>query len=263
MRWNIKKSEEIKRSIAKDKELMSKLGETIDSVLKKNGVKLGNMSYVFEPRVFTLRPNEIADVMVAGKNAMLKDLIVEIQEKGITAEAIIDSVVLTKCLPECGIISPEMLHVLDRIRVVNKLDDDPVPIINTSDLLMRKIVGNQQLLTELSESVFGILEEHGIKFEKNEGCVFTPCVFEKPVYAQKVSIADKAMISGFGPQIYADPTPEPAIVKIKPFPGIIIDAPRLPPIPGIIRPPWWWIGIPAPEMLRCLDILRENRFIRG
>lgn len=263
MRWNIKKSEEIKRSIAKDKELMGRLGETIDSILKENGIQLGNMSYVFEPRVFTLRQNEISDVMVAGKEAMLRDLIVEIHRKGISAEAIIDSVLHTKCLPECGIVSPEILGVLDRLRVVNKLEDDPVPIITTSDVLMRKIVGNQGLLAKLSESVFGILEEHGIKFEENEGCVFTPCLFEKPVYAQRISIADKAMLQGFGPQIYADPTPEPAIVKIKPLPGIIVDAPRLPPIPGIIRPPWWWIGIPAPEMLRCLDVLRENRFIRG
>lgn len=260
MKWNIKKSDELKEKIAKDEELMRELSNSADEVLKKHGVELKGISYVFEPRVFTMDPDEAPEVMVKSREAMVITIIEDLYKKHLTVEdSIIDVMRITLCIPECGGMDPYTLRVLEKFRISEKklVADDPVPIKGSKDL-MRRIVGNKELLGELSETIFGVLEEHGIKFRENEGCVFTPCVFETPIFAQKVGVAERSeQIRGFGPQIYADPTPEPAArVKIKPFPGII-DTPWRQPTVGIIWSPWWWIGIPAPEMLLALDVMRE------
>ncbi|ODS35393.1 MAG: hypothetical protein A7316_05825 [Candidatus Altiarchaeales archaeon WOR_SM1_86-2] len=251
MRWDIKKSDELKEKIAKDEKLMRKLSNSADKVLKKHGVELEGMSYVFEPRVFTMSPDEAPEVMVNARKAMELESVMHGDPSPWKPVEI-----TMKCLPECGGMDPHTLRVLEDLRITEIAEPDPEPW-HTSRGLMRQIVGNKELLKEFSKTIFGILEEHGIKFKENEGCVFTPCVFETPIFAQKVAVAERSeQIRGFGPQIYAYPTPEPGIrAKLRPLPGIII-APWGP-TPGIIWPPWWWIGIPAPEMLRALDVMRK------
>lgn len=257
MRWNAKRSADIKKKMAKDEELLRKISDSVHEILKKHGTELGNMSYIFEPKVFNIKPDELSEVMVKANKEMFKDFIVDLEKKGLLDPTwIIRKIRLGKCIPECGIIDPINLRVLEKFRLVDQLADDPVPVTMNSERLMRKIVGNKELLTELSETVFSILGEHGIKLGKNEGCVFTPCVFEKPIYAQKVSLADDyRQTRGFDPQIFADPSPQPVIVDRRPFPGIIERRGLL--LPAVRVWPWWWIGIPAPEMLRALDIMRE------
>lgn len=255
MKWNIEKSDELKETIAKDGELMGKLSNAVDNVLKNHGIKLGDMSYVFEPRVFTMSPDEAPEVIRKSREAMLVAIIGDLYKKRVAEDSSIIAAarVPLHCIPYCGGIDPRTLSVLEDFRVKEDLDD-PVPIIRTSESFIKQIVGNTELLNEFSNSVFEILEGRGIKFEENEGCVFTPVVFETPIFAQKVAVAEQSQqIRGFGPQIYADPTPEPAIM-VRPFPGII-EAPWGP-TPGVIIDRWWWIGIPAPEMLRALDVMR-------
>jgi len=273
MKWNIEMSEQIKKKIAEDEKLMRKLSESVDGILRKHGIEFRNMSYVFEPRAFTMSREEAPEVMMKSRGAMLLEIVEDLYKRGFTAEdistqyALVDPTLLPKvCLPLCGIPNPFTLRVLDELRIVERLSGDPrkkggiiIDMMPEGGVIIeacRWLVGNKVLLTELSESIFRILEEHGIKFGRNEGCVFTPFLFEKPIFAQKVSVADTSKMRGFGPQVYAGPTPQPAIVRVKPLPGII-SAPELPPIPGVIFPPWWWIGIPAPEMLRALDMIRK------
>ena len=126
-----------------------------------------------------------------------------------------------------------------------------------SEGLMRKMVGNKELMNDFSKSVFDLLKNHGIKFRANEGCVFTPMVFETPVYAQKVGRARSlSQVQGFGPQVYAEPAAQAeAKIKVIPFPGIIeFPGGRT---PGVIIHDFWWVGIPAPEMLKALDMMRN------
>jgi hypothetical protein len=47
-------------------------------------------------------------------------------------------------------------------------------------------------------------------------------------------------------------------MRIKPFPGIIEVRDQFL-VPGVIFHRWWWIGIPAPELLVALDRIREYR----
>lgn len=261
MEWNIEKSDELKETIAKDEELMRELSDTVDEVLKNHGIKLGDMSYVFEPRVFTMSPDEAPEVIRKSREAMHVAIIRDLYKKRVAEDSsIIDPAIVPRhCIPYCGGPDPRFLSVLEDFRVKKDLDD-PVPIIRTSESFIKQIVGDEKLLNEFSKSVFGILESGGIKFGENEGCVFTPVVFETPIFAQKVAVAEHSQqIRRFGPQIYADPTPQPALtarVNLKPFPGII-EAPWGP-TPGVIIDRWWWIGIPAPEMLRALDVMREG-----
>jgi hypothetical protein len=270
MKWNIEKSEEVKKRIAEDEGLMTELSNSIDGVLKKHGIALRNkdMSYVFEPRVFNMKMVEASEVMAKAHEAMFRDFVAWLREKGLTAEGIRREIrdMLKwgpRCLPECGIIDPTTLRVLEKIRMVSlvepiTLPGDPEPL---TDSLMRQIVGDKDLLTELSESIFGILKEHDISFYEDEGCVFVPCIFETPIFAQRVSIEDKSQIRGFGPQIYAGPSAQSAI-RIKPFPGIIEIRGVIRPTPGVFIDPKWWIGIPAPEMLHALQLMREVEQVR-
>ena len=144
------------------------------------------------------------------------------------------------------------------------LHSKTVQILSAPERLIKQIVGNKELLADFSKTVYGLLERKGIRFAGNEGCVFTPFVFETPVYAQKVAVvSDIKRVRGFGPQVLADSNPLPAInpyayrLRIKPLPGII-EGPWGP-TPGVILDRWWWIGIPAPEMLVALDKMRSMR----
>ena len=257
MKWDIKRSDEIKEKIASNKELMKELGNAIDNILKKHKVELKGMSYIFEPRVFMMDKNEVAELMMKSRAAMLMAIMEDLIEKGKGAEieSALDGIKVTGCLPQCGPLDPITLHILEKIRIIEKIelsDSNPLP---PSETLIREIVGNKELLEELSKSIFSILEKHGITFKENEGCVFTPLVFETPIFAQKVGVAESIQqIRGFGPQVYADPNPQPAI-KMRPWPGII-EMPKWQTV-GVIIDRWWWTGIPAPEMLRALDVMRR------
>lgn len=259
MKWDIKRSGEIKKTITENEKLIRELSEATDKVLKKHSIELKGMSYVFEPRVFTMDPAEAPEIMMRSRQAMVTAIMDDLIKKGSEAnmDIVLDSSKFMKCLPECGGMDPITLKVLERSRISEWIDDAPTPVSITSADLMKRIVGNKALLRELSAAIFGILEQNGISFKGNEGCVFTPVVFETPLYAQKVAAADELkQIRGFGPQVYADPTPEPAVgLRLKPFPGII-DTPWGPTV-GIIIHCWWWIGIPAPEILHALDVMKK------
>ena len=262
MKWNIKRSNEIKEQIAKNEKLMKKLSDSVSAILKKHEINLKGLSYVFEPRIFTLKLNEAPEIMLKSREAMT----IAIMENFYKSESMNDKVMdeskylsALKCLPECGGMDPLTLRILEKYRIPDIFADDPVPIwVNNSIDLMKRIVGNKALLREFSNSVFGILKENGITLKKNEGCVFTPFVFETPNHAQLVGKAkNMEQIRGFGPQVLIDPTSEPANrIHIRAFPGII-EMHRNWRTVGVIVPPWWWIGLPAPEILRAMDVMRE------
>ncbi len=261
MKWNIEKSMKLKRKIAANPELMAQLMEHTEACFKEFKVKLPGRSYVFEPRVFSMDPKEAPEVTNRSRSAMLTAITesMVVERAGTNMAAAIDMSKYRACIPKCGPMDPFSLKILERLRIRTKVSDDPIPI-KTSDQLMRRIVGNGKLMRTLSEGIFEILRGNGIKFNKREGCVFTPVVFQAPVYAQKVGTAAKfSEIRGFGPQVYAgdDPTPEPAAVAMKPFPGIIEMQRGRTLLPGVIIDRWWWIGIPAPELLEALQRLRK------
>lgn len=269
MEWNVKKSIEIKEKIASNEELMKQLSSLTQGILEKYKVKLDGISYVFEPRVFTMDASEAPEIWLKSRKAMTKTYI---EEYDVLNRWSIDiSRYNMKCLPTCGPKDPWSLRILEDLRFSDYIKDDPVPVWNEasaipitlpkpipSEYLINRIVADEKLLIELSESIFNVLHEQGITFEENEGCVFTPVAFDTPVYAQKVGRAESIeMISGFGPQVIDQPESYAQnAIRIDPFPGII-EFDHYGPIPGLIWDWWWWVGIPAPELLVALDKYRE------
>lgn len=262
MEWNIKKSNKLKKIIATDPKLMTAMARRVDEVFRKHDVRLPGMSYMFEPRVFSFSNKEVTQLGARSRAAMLEALMDDlvIRDSGISMEAVIDHSRFTACIPQCGPLDPASLKVLEKLRIIDEVADDPIPI-RTSGALMRRIVSDRKLMTALTEALFPVLEEADIRFGKGEGCVFTPVVFPTPVYAQKIGAARRMTeVRGFGPQLYvrANPTPEPAVVRLKPLPGIIeLGARKRYLTPAVIIDRWWWIGIPAPELLRALDLVRK------
>ncbi|MBU0945697.1 MAG: hypothetical protein KJ804_05230 [Proteobacteria bacterium] len=262
MNWNIKSSMKLKEKIADNPKVMKQLTERIEALFKEYKIKMPGMSYVFEPRVFSMDSQEAPEVLHKSRAAMLSAIIEDlaVEHAGNKMDEAIDMSKYTACLPQCGPMDPVSLNVLEKLRISKVVDDDLVPIIS-SENLMRRIVGNKKLMQALSESLFAVLQEVDIKFNQREGCVFTPIVFQTPVFAQKVGlVGDISEMQGFGPQLYAsaDPTPEPSFGAMKPFPGII-EIRDKGFIPGVVINRWWWIGIPAPELLRALDLVRQYR----
>ena len=263
MQWNSQKSMELKSKIAQNPELMEKLTRCVEKVFEEFKVELPGASFVFEPRIFSLKSGDAPELASRSRAAMLSELLNNLAEEapGNSITDILDSDRFRACLPQCGPMDPISLKILEKLRIRDLVEDDPVPV-RESGQLMRRITGNTKLLAALSKGLFAELEAAGITFGRQEGCVFTPIVFEAPVYAQKIgAVSEFARMEGFGPQIYAaaDPTPEPAAaMRIKPFPGIIEVRDQFL-VPGVIFRRWWWIGIPAPELLVALDRIREYR----
>ena len=252
MKWNIKKSDEIKLRIAKDEELMKALSSQIEDIFMKHKIKLGNKSYLFEPRVFMVEPEELPEFGVKSRAALTKAVLSNFFDsgEGYYAEDIW-RYIIRKPFP--GIPNPVFLGKIEKFRIAEL---DRVTIIQDSLDLTENIIGNKVMMTELSNAIFETLQSRDIAFGNNEGCIFVPIVTEKPVYAQKVGVAKQvSAVRGFGPQVIADPIPEP----IMPVPGIVevtIGGVRVL-TPGIIAKRWWWVGIPAPELLQGLDVLRQ------
>ncbi len=276
MKWLMEESEKFRNKIIQNEELIYQLSTSVDEILKKFGIDLKNMSYIFEPRIFSIEPQEFPEIMIKSRKAMerldiedfRKEMLLAMEKK--SNQSISDwfgyikykhlEGLKRKCIPLCGGIDPRTLRELENFRISEVLKIDPNQYLSASEGLIMQIVGNNKLLKELSDSIFSIINEKGIKLDKNEGCVFTPLVFETPIYSQKIVISDDfEHYRGFGPQIYAGSKSLPSLMKIQPFPGII-ESSKLPGLtPGVILDHWWWIGIPAPEMLKALDILREMK----
>jgi len=264
MQWNIKKSARLKKTITENPKLMTEMSRQIEKVFREFKISLPGMSYVFEPRVFSFTDKESPEIAAKSRAAMLEAILAGliVEEIGSSASDAIDVSRFRACLPQCGPLDPVSLEYLERLRIVENVADDPVPI-RTSGELMRRIVGDRKLMYALTEALFPVLEEARIRFGKKEGCVFTPVVFQSPIYAQKVGAARRTTdMPGFGPQLYAsaDPTPEPAAMRMKPLPGIIeVGGRKTRLVPGVIIDRWWWVGIPAPELLRALEVVRKYR----
>lgn len=254
MKWNIEKSEKLKMQIAQNEKLLAELSQVVQKILIKNNIKLDGYSYILEPRVFSFKTSRVAEISMDARKGMLKAIIEDLNKKDIQLDP--DILRYIKCLPECGIIGPRTLDIFEKLRLVDKPIESVVNIKDSISLI-NTIVRSKDLLDELSNTVFKVLNAHGIEFEENEDCVFTPLVFETPAFAQVInkSISDEKL-NGFGPQIIASPTASDKLIH-RPLAGII--ARDRVHIPGVFVDKWWWVGIPAPEMLVGLDRIREMR----
>lgn len=257
MEWDINETEKLKNTIVEDEELMTQLSKGVNDVLKKHGVNMGDMSYVFEPQIFTTTPKEAPKFKIHSQKATAVTIFTENQYKTFPI----------KVHPISGPLNPEVYRELDKLRVstnIMKSSPDPVPPkIQDSEDLIKQIVNDPKLIEELNEVIFGTLKTKGITFSETKGCVFTPAVFEKPTHAQIAgTLEDVKQVRGFGPKIHAEPAMS-SMMKKKPFPGIIesklISSAKISKftMPGVMIDQRWWIGIPAVEILNALETIRS------
>lgn len=259
MKWDSKRSAELARRIAGDRKLVETLAKRVADLFEEHKVALRGVSYVFEPRVFHMDPDEALDVSMRSPSALASAILEGLSERG--ADSRIgrapDLHLHFDCLPECGGMDPRTLRILEKYRVSDLVADDPIPLVRARDL-MHRIVADKSLLAKFSNTVFETLSEYGITLHDGEGCVFTPVVARTPTYAQRLASAEAAdQLMVFGPQVLAGPTPEPSaeVVAAQARAGLIET--RAGAMVGIVLRPWWWIGIPAPELLRVLDFARR------
>lgn len=256
MKWHIEKSKELKLRIVSDKKLLKRLSEKLEEIFKDHGVELGNKGYIFEPRVFTMEDTKISEMAVKSREAMGVALLADLYQKGAGQQHRIHSIgaIMDFCPPQCGGLDPFHLRLIEEFRMTELTLKGE---ILDGDDLMKHVMGKKQLLQDVSQAVFSILSEHGINFGKGEGCVFTPFVFDKPIYAQQIAeTADFGAFRGFGPRVYTL-----GVTQLRPQPippGFIElqtdDEPIL--IPSVIVDDIWWTGIPDPELLYGLDVMR-------
>ena len=259
MKWNIKKSNDIKLRIAKDEKLMEALSSQIATLFSKHKVQLGDKTYLFEPRIFSVDKEELPFLSTKSREAFTQAVISDMfaRLEGDYVDELATNIPIFE--PEIGIPSPEFLMRIEDLRIYSFVENKR---IYSSSSLARAIVGNKDLMTALSTSVFGILKDHNIVFGENEGCLFTPIVTERPVYAQKVAVAETAReVRGFGPKVLTvmDSNPLPARTLSRANPGLLelkLDGDNIL-TAGIIIDRWWWIGIPAPEFLQGLRVMRK------
>lgn len=221
MREKIEDSRELRDRILRDKELLRDLSEKIAEILKGK-VELGeDEAYTFVP--FVYEKPVFAPEIFAGP----------VRRVGKTE------------LPPWwwpwwwkGLPAPEILQHLEKYRVTESTAEPDMP-------LGEQILGNKELLHELSETVSSVLKEHGVAISEDVTYVFSPIVYKKPTFAHEMFM--DVTPSQFAATIAADPTPEPAIAS-----AIVLKASESASI-GIVTP---IDGIPAPELLYALDKLR-------
>ncbi|KAF5432878.1 hypothetical protein C5S36_07820 [Candidatus Methanophagaceae archaeon] len=187
MKEKIENSEELRDRILRDKELLRDLSEKIAEILKGK-VEIGkDEAYTFVPLVY---------------------------EKSVFAPAIFAAPVRLVGKTErppwwwMGLPAPEILQHLEKYRVTELTPEPGMP-------LGEQIIGNKELLRELSEGVSSVLKEHGVAISEDVMYVFSPIVYKKPIFAHEMFMSVNP--SKFAPMVFADPfkaipinIPEPA-----------------------------------------------------
>ncbi len=98
--------------------------------------------------------------------------------------------------------------------------------LRNSSELRDRIIRDKELLRDLSEKIAKILEGK-VEIGEDETYTFVPFVYEKPIFA---------------PEIFAGPVRRVGETESSPQ--------------WQCWWPWWWIGLPAPEILRHLEKYR-------
>jgi len=216
MKEKIEDSEELRDRIIRDEKLLRDLSEKIAEILKGK-VEIGeDEAYTFVPFVY---------------------------EKPVFAPEIFTGPVRRVGKTErlswwwIGLPAPEILQHLEKYRVTELTPEPGMP-------LGEQIIGNKELLRELSVGVSSVLKAHGVAISDDVMYVFSPIVYKKPTFAHEMFMSVSP--SKFAPMVFADPTPEPAR-------WLWASAVYTPVIP--LPPPTPIDGIPAPELLYALEKL--------
>lgn len=263
VRWNPEESQQFKTAILSNEKLMRELSEATTSILKSHQIDYPGMSYIFEPHVFEMDTAVAGDLSLSSSEALAQAILVQLFQGHTSVGAYAEAEHFDP-MSFCGPMNRITLDLLEKYRLVDRLADDPTPepIIESPAKkqvlgLMRQIVSNKVLMEELSTSLDNILQTNGITVKENQGYVFVPVLFETPIYAQKIGeFDDLEQLRAFGPRIVANPNTDR--IPLEPISGIIAIklAGQQYLVPAVNMQFRWYEGIPAPEMLRAMNVMR-------
>ncbi len=168
MEEKIERSEELRYRISKDEKLLKVLSKTISKILKGKVEIADDETFAFVPIVYK-KP-------VFAPEAFATNAIERIPFGG------------------AGPLDPDILVVLENFRV---MDSNPLP----ARTLREQILGNRELMKDLSEGISEVLRKHDVTFEADETYAFLPIVLKKAI---------------FGPELFASPRMKPDPTPWKP-----------------------------------------------
>ena len=170
MEEKIERSEELRYRISKDENLLRALSKTISKILKGKVEIADDETFAFVPIVYK-KP-------VFAPEAFATNVAIERIPFG-----------------GAGPLDPNILVVLENFRV---MDSNPLP----ARTLREQILGNRELMKDLSEGISEVLRKHDVTFEADETYAFLPIVLKKAI---------------FGPELFASPRMEPDPTLWKPL----------------------------------------------
>jgi hypothetical protein len=259
--WNIEASNDLKRQIITNPQLISELNEVIKVNFEEHGVDLTSRSYIFEPKVFEI------DNYASNGELDIKDAVTLFQklyqfhpEKLNTAIQEIPGIRFP--FPEVGPLDPDFLNILKKYRLIDSLKQtvkivSSAPYLDSTTLnFMQNILDNEKLLDGISNGIAKTLKDHGVKLGDNQSYVFVPYVFETPVYAQVIDEIEAGKLSNvFNPTNLTSTQFEANTVSA----GFVrvMDHPAIKLFPAAVIKDFMIAGIPAPELLKGLDAIKN------
>lgn len=177
------------RHLLDDEVLLVELSETVARPLQEKGLLADGLSFTLVPRVYD-RPRTVADLFVAGLGPQPEppDLEAVAGHLACSPKLVPLSTATTVCPPPwwwwIGLPPVDFLQWLERLR----LSDIPVaeqtglPTRESADFAHR-IMADKSLVAELSGKVARLFSKHGLVLEAGKTYVFTPVVYEQPVFA--------------------------------------------------------------------------------
>jgi len=211
MEEKIERSEELRYRISKDEKLLKVLSKTISKILKGKVEIADDETFAFVPIVYK-KP-------VFAPEAFATNAIERIPFGG------------------AGPLDPNILVVLENFRV---MDSNPLP----ARTLREQILGNRELMKDLSEGISEVLRKHDVTFEADETYAFLPIVLKKAIFGPELFISPRMKpdptpwksdsLVALGPQ--PEPPDQPALLRVSTI-ALIEEYGLIPsPLPGPLDP---------------------------
>jgi hypothetical protein len=203
MKELVHRSQELQEQILRNKALLQALTETTAEVLKGRVEIPDDQVYVFIPRVYR-RPLFVPEIFMSAAS----DLAYRYPR------------------PEPGPLDPWLVKVLDAHRFDIAAQAPSREGVNVD--LREQITRDAELLATLSDSIAGILDEHGISLQADETYGFEAVTLRRPIFKVQASALPRSLMHRHAAHAQQ----------------------------WEAHLPRWYQGIPAPEMLVAMEQMR-------
>jgi hypothetical protein len=200
------------RRLLDNQALLTELSEAVARPLLEKGLLADGLTFTLVPRVVA-RPKTVADLFVAALGPQPEPPDLEAYS-GLVAGTPAGAKNRPPWWWWIGLPPMDFLLWLDRLRIsdIPVQEQSGLPTSGSEDFA-RRIMADKALVTELSGKVARLFSRYGLVMEASKTYVFTPLVYEQPVFAG----------SAFVPQLIesAAHAPRGAVEWVNPINGIM------------------------------------------